>query len=197
MITQLWDPTQLFSLLPQTSLVTVDHRMARCGVSLYPCQLRKHYAQALVLSSLPPFKTCGASRTGTPMPYLTESWTRTTILLRELDASSSESHSASQRESSRIIGVFLLIYNNLTTDLNTYRLGTSLACNFLPFGADVTALCPKYCNIIRGQVRPFPLKCEIPADFCSCTKVICLILAFAITPWHILTSAPTFLNFLG
>lgn len=32
------------------------------------------------------------------------------------------------------------------------RLGTSLACNFLPFGADVTALCPKYLNIIRGQV---------------------------------------------
>lgn len=57
-------------------------------------------------------------------------------------------------------------------------LGTSLACNFLPFGADVSALLPKYMNIIRGQV-------------------LCLVLAFAITPWHILTSAPTFLNFLG
>lgn len=48
--------------------------------------------------------------------------------------------------------VFLLTYIDLIGGFDTCRLGTSLACNFLPFGADVTALCPKYCNIIRGQV---------------------------------------------
>lgn len=57
-------------------------------------------------------------------------------------------------------------------------LGTSIACNIVPFAADVTCLVPKYINIIRGQF-------------------LCLLLGFAITPWHILTSAPTFLNFLG
>ena len=57
-------------------------------------------------------------------------------------------------------------------------LGTSIACNIVPFAADVTCLLPKYINIIRGQF-------------------LCLIIAFAITPWHILTSAPDFLNFLG
>ncbi|OCF39735.1 hypothetical protein I317_06459 [Kwoniella heveanensis CBS 569] len=57
-------------------------------------------------------------------------------------------------------------------------LGTSIACNIVPFAADVTCMLPRYMNIIRGQF-------------------MCLIIAFAITPWHILTSAPTFLNFLG
>ncbi|WWC71819.1 uncharacterized protein I206_105778 [Kwoniella pini CBS 10737] len=57
-------------------------------------------------------------------------------------------------------------------------LGTSIACNIVPFAADITCMLPKYVNIVRGQF-------------------LCLIIAFAITPWHILTSAPTFLNFLG
>ncbi|WVF73221.1 hypothetical protein IAT40_008040 [Kwoniella sp. CBS 6097] len=57
-------------------------------------------------------------------------------------------------------------------------LGTSIACNIVPFAADVTCMLPRYMNIVRGQF-------------------MCLIIAFAITPWHILTSAPTFLNFLG
>ncbi|WRT70427.1 uncharacterized protein IL334_007425 [Kwoniella shivajii] len=57
-------------------------------------------------------------------------------------------------------------------------LGTSIACNIVPFAADITCLLPKYVNIVRGQF-------------------LCLIISFAITPWHILTSAPTFLNFLG
>lgn len=43
-------------------------------------------------------------------------------------------------------------------------LGTSIACNIVPFAADVTCLAPKYINIIRGQF-------------------LCLILAFAIVPW--------------
>jgi len=43
-------------------------------------------------------------------------------------------------------------------------LGTSIACNFIPFAADVTCLCPKYINIIRGQI-------------------LCLVVAFAIVPW--------------
>ena len=57
-------------------------------------------------------------------------------------------------------------------------LGTSVACNIIPFAADVTCLCPKYINIVRGQL-------------------ICLVIAFAIVPWRILTSATTFLDFLG
>lgn len=43
-------------------------------------------------------------------------------------------------------------------------LGTSIACNFIPFAADVTSLLPKYINIIRGQL-------------------LCLLIAFAIVPW--------------
>ncbi|KAL3463473.1 permease for cytosine/purines, uracil, thiamine, allantoin-domain-containing protein [Aspergillus heterothallicus] len=57
-------------------------------------------------------------------------------------------------------------------------LGTSIACNFIPFAADVTCLLPKYLNIVRGQF-------------------LCLILAFAIVPWRIVTSATGFLNFLN
>lgn len=45
-------------------------------------------------------------------------------------------------------------------------LGTSIACNIVPFAADVTCLAPKYINIIRGQF-------------------ICLIIAFAIVPWWV------------
>ncbi|KAL5340150.1 allantoin permease [Aspergillus crustosus] len=57
-------------------------------------------------------------------------------------------------------------------------LGTSIACNFIPFAADVTCLLPRYLNIVRGQF-------------------LCLILAFAIVPWRIVTSATGFLNFLN
>lgn len=56
--------------------------------------------------------------------------------------------------------------------------GTSVACNIIPFAADVTSLFPKYMNIVRGQI-------------------LCLLIAFAIVPWRILTSATRFLNFLG
>ncbi|KAK5329548.1 hypothetical protein LTR93_001135 [Exophiala xenobiotica] len=57
-------------------------------------------------------------------------------------------------------------------------LGTSIACNFIPFAADVTCLLPKYINIIRGQL-------------------LCLIIAFSIVPWRIVATANGFLNFLG
>lgn len=43
-------------------------------------------------------------------------------------------------------------------------LGTSIACNFIPFGADMTCLLPKYINIVRGQL-------------------VCLLIAFSIVPW--------------
>ena len=43
-------------------------------------------------------------------------------------------------------------------------LGTSLACNVIPFAADVASLAPRYVNIIRGQL-------------------IWLIIAVAIVPW--------------
>ncbi|KAK2741787.1 hypothetical protein FQN57_005531 [Myotisia sp. PD_48] len=57
-------------------------------------------------------------------------------------------------------------------------LGTSLACNVIPFAADVTSLAPKYINIIRGQF-------------------IWLIIAFAIVPWRIVATPNGFLQFLG
>lgn len=57
-------------------------------------------------------------------------------------------------------------------------LGTSIACNFIPFAADVTCLLPKYLNIVRGQF-------------------VCLIIAFAIVPWRIVATANGFLNFLN
>ncbi|KAJ9493576.1 hypothetical protein H2202_010950 [Exophiala xenobiotica] len=56
-------------------------------------------------------------------------------------------------------------------------LGTSIACNFIPFAADVTSLLPKYINIVRGQV-------------------LCLIIAFGIVPWKIVASADGFLAFI-
>jgi NCS1 family nucleobase:cation symporter-1 len=43
-------------------------------------------------------------------------------------------------------------------------LGTTIACNIIPFAADVTSLVPRYINIVRDQF-------------------ICLILSFAIVPW--------------
>ncbi|KAK4937719.1 hypothetical protein LTR10_021729 [Elasticomyces elasticus] len=57
-------------------------------------------------------------------------------------------------------------------------LGTSIACNFIPFAADVTSLLPKYINIIRGQI-------------------LCLIVAFGIVPWKIVASADGFLAFIN
>ncbi|CAG9975113.1 unnamed protein product [Clonostachys byssicola] len=57
-------------------------------------------------------------------------------------------------------------------------LGTSIACNFIPFAADVTCLLPRYLNIVRGQI-------------------LCLIVAFAIVPWRIVSSANGFLSFLN
>ncbi|KAK5444239.1 hypothetical protein LTS15_010354 [Exophiala xenobiotica] len=56
-------------------------------------------------------------------------------------------------------------------------LGTSIACNFIPFAADVTSLLPKYINIVRGQI-------------------LCLIIAFGIVPWKIVASADGFLAFI-
>lgn len=58
------------------------------------------------------------------------------------------------------------------------RLGTSLACNVIPFAADMCSLLPKYLNIKRAQF-------------------LCILVAFAITPWRVLTNAPTFLAFLS
>lgn len=52
-------------------------------------------------------------------------------------------------------------------------MGTSVACNIVPFAADVTCLAPKYVNIVRGQF-------------------LCLIVAFAIVPWYVSLS---FLHF--
>ncbi|GAD98421.1 krueppel c2h2-type zinc finger protein, putative [Paecilomyces variotii No. 5] len=57
-------------------------------------------------------------------------------------------------------------------------LGTSIACNIVPFAADVTCLAPRYINIVRGQF-------------------ICLIIAFAIVPWRIVSTANGFLSFLN
>lgn len=50
-------------------------------------------------------------------------------------------------------------------------MGTSIACNFIPFAADVTCLLPRYLNIVRGQL-------------------LCLVLAFAIVPWSVTPSIP-------
>ncbi|ODV88503.1 hypothetical protein CANCADRAFT_32083 [Tortispora caseinolytica NRRL Y-17796] len=57
-------------------------------------------------------------------------------------------------------------------------LGTSIACNIIPFAADVTCLWPRYINIIRGQF-------------------ICILISLGTVPWKILRDATTFLNFLG
>jgi len=57
-------------------------------------------------------------------------------------------------------------------------LGTNIAANMIPFGADSTLLLPRYINITRGQF-------------------LGLVLAWAVNPWKILHSAQTFTNFLG
>jgi len=57
-------------------------------------------------------------------------------------------------------------------------LGTNIAANMIPFGADSSMLFPNYINIPRGQ---FIVEC----------------LGFAICPWKILESASTFTTFLG
>lgn len=54
-------------------------------------------------------------------------------------------------------------------------LGTSIACNFIPFAADVTCLLPKYINIIRGQL-------------------LCLVIAFSIVPWYVIHDIYHILN---
>ncbi|KAF8972564.1 permease for cytosine/purines, uracil, thiamine, allantoin-domain-containing protein [Flammula alnicola] len=55
---------------------------------------------------------------------------------------------------------------------------TNIYCNSIPFGADIAAICPKYFNIVRGQV------------------VIALI-SLPVLPWQILDNAQDFLTFLG
>ncbi|KAL2009205.1 hypothetical protein VTN00DRAFT_7399 [Thermoascus crustaceus] len=57
-------------------------------------------------------------------------------------------------------------------------LGTTIACNIVPFAADITCLAPRYINIVRGQI-------------------ICLVIAFAIVPWRIVATANGFLQFLS
>lgn len=57
-------------------------------------------------------------------------------------------------------------------------LGTNVAANMIPFGADSTMLCPRYINITRGQF-------------------LGLTLAWVVCPWKILASAQSFTNFLG
>lgn len=57
-------------------------------------------------------------------------------------------------------------------------LGTCIACNTVPFAADVTCLLPQYINLVRGQV-------------------ICLFIALGIVPWRIMRNSTTFLNFLS
>ncbi|PBK61200.1 allantoin permease [Armillaria solidipes] len=57
-------------------------------------------------------------------------------------------------------------------------LGTSIANNTIPFGADITALLPRYLTMVRGQL-------------------LCALIGFLIFPWRILSSAPGFLTFLN
>ncbi|KAM5487817.1 hypothetical protein MaudMau93_004420 [Microsporum audouinii] len=56
-------------------------------------------------------------------------------------------------------------------------LGTSIACNAVPFAADITCLAPKYVNIVRGQF-------------------VWLIMSLAIVPWRLVGTANSFLRFL-
>lgn len=57
-------------------------------------------------------------------------------------------------------------------------LGTNLGSNSIPFGADLTGLFPRYLTIRRGQV-------------------LCAIVGVALVPWKLISSAQTFLTFLG
>ncbi|KAF3481926.1 uracil permease [Arthroderma uncinatum] len=56
-------------------------------------------------------------------------------------------------------------------------LGTSIACNAVPFAADITCLAPKYVNIVRGQC-------------------IWLVISLGIVPWRLVGTASSFLRFL-
>ncbi|CAK7224026.1 hypothetical protein SBRCBS47491_005409 [Sporothrix bragantina] len=55
---------------------------------------------------------------------------------------------------------------------------TNLAANALPVGSDLSGLFPRYFKIVRGQV-------------------LCAVLALATVPWKIVSSAASFLTFLG
>ncbi|EGE00988.1 uracil permease [Trichophyton equinum CBS 127.97] len=55
-------------------------------------------------------------------------------------------------------------------------LGTSIACNAVPFAADITCLAPKYINIVRGQV-------------------VWLVISLSIVPWRYVGTASGFLRF--
>ncbi|KAF4630035.1 hypothetical protein G7Y89_g8107 [Cudoniella acicularis] len=57
-------------------------------------------------------------------------------------------------------------------------LGTNIAANMIPLGADLAMLLPRYMNMVRGQVAG-------------------LFLAWAICPWNIYASAATFTKFLS
>ncbi|KAK2001953.1 putative uracil transporter [Colletotrichum falcatum] len=57
-------------------------------------------------------------------------------------------------------------------------IATNAGSNSLPVGADVTGLWPRYINIVRGQV-------------------VCALLAPLCVPWKIISSASSFLTFLG
>ncbi|KAK0224294.1 allantoin permease [Armillaria fumosa] len=57
-------------------------------------------------------------------------------------------------------------------------LGTSIANNTIPFGADITALLPRYLTNVRGQL-------------------LCALIGFLIFPWRILSSATGFFTFLN
>ncbi|KAF2863383.1 putative allantoin permease [Piedraia hortae CBS 480.64] len=57
-------------------------------------------------------------------------------------------------------------------------LGTNVAANMIPFGADSSVLFPRFIDIPRGQL-------------------LVELLGFAICPWKILASASTFTTFLG
>jgi NCS1 family nucleobase:cation symporter-1 len=55
---------------------------------------------------------------------------------------------------------------------------TNAYCNSLPFGADISAIWPKYFSIVRGQV-------------------FIALISLPVLPWQILTNAQAFLTFLG
>lgn len=55
---------------------------------------------------------------------------------------------------------------------------SNIGVNVIPFGADITAFCPRFLNIRRGMY-------------------LCYILGFVVFPWKILKTSDTFLRFLG
>jgi NCS1 family nucleobase:cation symporter-1 len=57
-------------------------------------------------------------------------------------------------------------------------IATNAGTNSLPVGADLSGLLPRYINIVRGQV-------------------LCAVLAPLCVPWKIISSAQSFLTFLG